>query len=105
MTPAGGDLIPYALNHYPHSVPADPAVGLTGPMVILASPARRGVCQRPALIAFIIPEQIRLHGCFIIIEAHWMGFTFVTDCASCSPAALHLPSRGRSCRRILSYTT
>lgn len=101
MTPAVGDLIPYALNLHTHSVPADPAVVVTGPMVIQASPALRRVCQRPALIAFIMAEQIRLHGCSNF-EAHWMGFTFVTDCASCSPAALHLPSRGRSCRRILS---
>lgn len=101
MMPIGGDLIPYVLNHPAHSVPANPAVVVTGPMVIQASPAPRRVCQRPALIAFIMAEQIRLHGCSNI-EAHLMGFTFVTDCASCSPAALHLPSRGRSCRRILS---
>lgn len=35
-----------------------------------------------------------------LLGAHWMGFTFVADCTLGSPVALHLPSRGRSFRRL-----
>jgi len=101
LTPAAGDLILYPHDLHAHSAPADPAAMMAGPSVIQASPVCHRVCQYPALIAFAISTQARLRG-ILIFGAHWMGFTFVADCAPCSPAALHLPSRGRSGRRILS---
>lgn len=104
MTPTSAELIPYRHHQHAHSVPADPAVTLTGPTVVEASPALRRVCQRPIRFAFANTPVARLHGYFVF-EAHLMGFTFVTDCASCAPVALHLPSRGRSYRGIISQTT
>jgi hypothetical protein len=101
MTPSTGDLIPYLHVLHAHSTPADPAATLARPMVIQASPVLHRVCQRPALIAFTITTQVRLRGT-LIFGAHLMGFTFVVDCTPCSLAALHLPSRERSCQRIIS---
>src|ERR1035441_9137517 len=59
-------------------------MAVTGPVVILVSPAHRRVYQRPALIAFTLFERARLHGFFLdLLGAHWMGFTFVTGCLPC----------------------
>ena len=64
------------------SVPADPAVALTGLAVVAASPALRRVCLRPVLAAFA-----RMHNGsaprFAFLEAHRMGFTFVPDGTTC----------------------
>ena len=65
------------------SVPADPAVALTGLAVIAASPARRRVCLRPVLAAFAGMRSGSAPR-FAFLEAHRMGFTFVTDGTACS---------------------
>ena len=64
------------------SVPADPAVALTGLLVVAASPARRRVCLRPVLAAFAVMRSGSAPR-FAFLEAPWMGFTFVTDGTAC----------------------
>jgi hypothetical protein len=58
-------------------------MAVTGPIVILVSPALRRVYQRPALIAFTCFRPARLHGLLDLLGAHLMGFTFVTGCLPC----------------------
>ena len=86
-------------NHRLHSAPADPAVAVTAATVVVASPARAGFARlRPWQPSPYIERLGSTVVCFL--GAHWMGFTFVADCRLGSPVALHLPSRGRSFRRL-----
>ena len=89
-------------NHRVHSAPADPAVAVTAALVVAGLSrwftgfARLRPWQPSSLLNGLGSTGV----CFL--GAHWMGFTFVADCTPGSPAALHLPSRERSCRRLLS---
>ena len=53
-TPAGADLISYTLHPRMHSMPADPAVAMTGVTVISSLSRLRRVCLPPVLATFAL---------------------------------------------------
>src|ERR1035438_4715456 len=59
-------------------------MAVTGPVVILVSPAHRRVYQRPALIAFTLFERARLHGFFLALPR--------ADRTGCLPCLRLLPT-------------
>ena len=61
LSPAAADLILYPNLSSEHSVPANPAVAMTGQTVVQASPASRRVCLGPVPWAFALPAGARLH--------------------------------------------
>jgi len=54
LTPAVADLISYTLHPRMHSMPADPAVVVTGVAVISSLSRLRRVCLPPVLAAFAL---------------------------------------------------
>ena len=60
--PTGGDLILYTHNRPVRSVPADPAVVMTGVFVVSGLSRLRRVCRPPILAAFAMPKLAGLHG-------------------------------------------
>ena len=72
-------------------------MAVTGPIVILVSPAHRGVYQRPALIAFTCFEEARLHG-ILAYRGSFDGLHFRYGLPALLAVAPHAPSRERSYR-------
>jgi hypothetical protein len=62
MRPTSRDLIPYTLNRPTRSMPADPAVVMTGVLVVSSLSCLRRDCWPPALAAFAMPKLAGLHG-------------------------------------------